>query len=80
MNYTQLEQAHALLWSTRMRRSELEKQLEALGWRNTGRGSGSRHVLWAHPHRPGLIAVPQQDLLLDAVALASSREQEGRIQ
>jgi hypothetical protein len=53
-----------------MRRTELERRLTALGWRNTGRETGIGRLIWAHPKIGRVLAVLQTDLLMDATAQA----------
>jgi predicted RNA binding protein YcfA (HicA-like mRNA interferase family) len=60
-----------------MRRSELEQRLRDLGWQPTQQASGVRHERWAHPRRRGTIAVPNEELVINAVAEAILIEAEG---
>ena len=62
-----------------MKRSELEKKLKALGWVPTGEFSGINHTQWAHPNRPGKLAVPIYDLVLDSSAESLLIQAEVRI-
>jgi len=59
---------HVLVALQRMRRAELEERLKRLGWRNTQVQSGRRHLIWAHPRGLFTIPIPQEDLILNAVA------------
>ncbi len=59
-----------------MRRADLEQRLRDLGWQPTGQASGVRHVRWAHPKRRSTIAVPTEDLIINAVAEALIAEAE----
>jgi len=49
-----------------MRRTELERQLKALGYHPIGQSSGQGHEIWLGPN--GKIKVPVSDLILESVA------------